>query len=71
MISDEAMARLIIGQYRRAAFEDVARLLEARMNGEIDRCNDFKTEGEHYKAREAAHVARVLSSLAATVRTLE
>jgi len=71
MISDEAMARLIIGCYRKDAFEDVARLLEERVDDETYRCEAFKNKGKHYKAREAAHVARVLSSLAATVRALE
>ena len=55
---------------RRQALEEAAQVIDARARNEMNRAEQHKAAGKHYKAREAAHVARVAEQDAARIRAL-
>ena len=50
--------------------ELAARVLDDRARNERNRSEQHKASGRHYKAREAAHVARIAEQDAARIRAL-
>jgi flagella basal body P-ring formation protein FlgA len=68
-----AIARAIMAREakaRDAALEEAAKILDRRAKEENERCEKLRFT-KQYKAREAAHVARIAQSDAAAIRAMK